>query len=102
MTWNCVLQEGETSSKTPMNNNNVSPQTSSKAMRKLTSSLRTRSPTGQSPSTKTRKPSGVGMYNLFFLTRLLYCRLMINWNVQKLFQIPEFLKSRETLGHEVL
>ncbi|XP_069194967.1 rho GTPase-activating protein 21 isoform X2 [Procambarus clarkii] len=54
---NCALQEGESGSKTPMNNNNVSPQTSNKAMRKLTSTLRTRSPTGQSPSTKTRKPS---------------------------------------------
>ncbi|XP_037791688.1 rho GTPase-activating protein 21-like [Penaeus monodon] len=56
---NCAIQEGEACSKTPMNNNNVSPQTSNKAMRKLTSSLRTRSPTGQSPSTKTRKPSSV-------------------------------------------
>ncbi|XP_042207137.1 rho GTPase-activating protein 21-B-like isoform X2 [Homarus americanus] len=56
---NCVIQEGETGSKTPINNNNVSPQPSNKAMRKLTSSLRTRSPTGQSPSTKTRKPSSV-------------------------------------------
>ncbi|XP_042892748.1 rho GTPase-activating protein 21-like isoform X4 [Penaeus japonicus] len=56
---NCAIQEGEACSKAPMNNNNVSPQTSNKAMRKLTSSLRTRSPTGQSPSTKTRKPSSV-------------------------------------------
>ncbi|XP_071551637.1 rho GTPase-activating protein 21-A-like isoform X5 [Panulirus ornatus] len=55
----CAIQEGETGSKTSMNNNNISPQPSNKAVRKLTSSLRTRSPTGQSPSTKTRKPSGV-------------------------------------------
>ncbi|XP_066969742.1 uncharacterized protein RhoGAP19D isoform X12 [Macrobrachium rosenbergii] len=54
---NCAIQEGETGSKTPMNNN-VSPQSSNKGMRKLTS-LRTRSPTGQSPSTKTRKPSNI-------------------------------------------
>ncbi|KAK8724103.1 hypothetical protein OTU49_017494 [Cherax quadricarinatus] len=55
---NCALQEGEAGSKTPINNNNISPQSSNKAMRKLTS-LRTRSPTGQSPSTKARKPSSV-------------------------------------------
>ncbi|XP_064115553.1 rho GTPase-activating protein 21-A-like isoform X9 [Macrobrachium nipponense] len=54
---NCAIQEGETGSKTPMNNN-VSPQSSNKGMRKL-ASIRTRSPTGQSPSTKTRKPSNI-------------------------------------------
>ncbi|XP_045115664.1 rho GTPase-activating protein 21-A-like isoform X7 [Portunus trituberculatus] len=54
---NCAIQEGEGESKAPMNNN-ISPQTGNKAMRKLTS-LRTRSPTGQSPSIKTRKPGGV-------------------------------------------
>ncbi|KAK4297929.1 hypothetical protein Pmani_029687 [Petrolisthes manimaculis] len=54
---NCSIPEGEVDSKaTPTtNNNNVSPQAGNKAMRKLTG-LRTRSPTGQSPSTKTRKP----------------------------------------------
>ncbi|XP_050691125.1 uncharacterized protein LOC126982886 isoform X3 [Eriocheir sinensis] len=54
---NCATQDGEGDSKAPMNNN-ISPQTGNKAMRKLTS-LRTRSPTGQSPSIKTRKPGSV-------------------------------------------
>ena len=63
MTWLIhILQDGEAGGKTPMTNN-VSPQSSNKGMRKLTSSLRTRSPTGQSPSTKTRKPSNIGEYN---------------------------------------
>lgn len=42
------------------NSNTLSPQAIHKGMKKL-SNLRTRSPTGQSPASKTRKPSQQGL-----------------------------------------
>lgn len=55
-----------TGNSSPPQGPRISPVPAHKGIRKLTTSFRNRSPTGQSPVTKTRKPCQNGKYHYFF------------------------------------